>query len=82
MQKKNWKGGRLVSSGIVCYAEKKEQHFWFSSLCEMVQFATIIFYKNYFGQFVWIEKECHYYSGVSLHEAPTKNALTTLVGTA
>ena len=42
---------------------------------QMVQFDTIKFcstLKNYFGQFVWIEKS-HYNSRVSLHEAPTKN---------
>ena len=46
----------------------------------LVQFArpngAIIFcrtFKNYFGQFVWIEKS-HYNSRVSLHEAPTKNS--------
>ena len=45
----------------------------------LVQFArpngAIIFcrtFKNYFGQFVWIEKETHYNSRVSLHEAQTK----------
>ena len=41
-----------------------------------VQFDTIIIcriFKNYFGQFVWIEKKSHYNSRVSLHEAPTKN---------
>ena len=41
----------------------------------MIQFGTIKFrrtFKNYFGQFVWIEKS-HYNSRVSLHEAPTKN---------
>ena len=55
----NWKGDPLVSPGIVCYAEKQEKPFWFSSLCQMVQFGAIIFcrtFKNYFGQFVWIEK--------------------------
>ena len=33
--------------------------FWFSSLGQMIQFGTIKFRrtsKNYFGQFVWIEK--------------------------
>ena len=33
---------------------------WFSSLGQMVQFGAIIFcrtFKNYFGQFVWIEKK-------------------------
>ena len=41
----------------------------------MEQFGAIIFcktFKNYFGQFVWIEKNRHYISRVSLHEAPTK----------
>ena len=38
----------------------------------MVQFDTIIFGKNYFGQFAWIEKKSHYNSRVSLHEAPAK----------
>ena len=30
-------------------------------------------FKNYFGQFAWIEKKSQYNSRVSLHEAPTKN---------
>ena len=58
------------------FAEKQEKPFWFSSLGQIVQFGAIIFcrtFKNYFGQFVWIEKS-HYNSRVSLHEAPTKNA--------
>ena len=65
---------------IVCYAEKKEEKpFSFGSLGQMIQFGTIKFcrtFKNYFGQFVWIEKKIkksHYNSRVSLHEAPTKN---------
>ena len=35
-------------------------------------------FKNYFGQFVWIEKKkkSHYNTRVSLHEAPTKNQFT------
>ena len=77
--KKNWKDP-LASPGIVCYAGKQEKPFWFSSLDQIVQFGAIIFcrtFKNYFGQFVWIEKikKSHYNSRVSLHEAPTKNAL-------
>ena len=55
---------------------KQETPFWFSSLAQIVQFGAIIFcrtFKNYFGQFVWIEKKGHYNSRVSLHEAPTKN---------
>ena len=60
---------------MVCYAEKQEKPFWFSSLGQIVQFGAITFcrtFKNYFGQFVWIEKKSHYNSRVSLHEAPTK----------
>ena len=75
---KNERGDLLVSPGMVCYAEKKqEKHFWFSSLGQIVQFGAIIFcrtFKNYFGQFVWMEKrKSHYNSRVSLDEAPTKN---------
>ena len=53
-------GDPLVSPGIVCYAEKQEKPFWSSSLGQMVQFGAIRFcrtFKNYFGQFVWIEKK-------------------------
>ena len=58
--KKNGKGGPLVSPGMVCYAGKKEKPFWFSSLDQIVQFGAIIIcrtFKNYFGQFVWIENK-------------------------
>ena len=54
------RGDSLVSPGMVCYAEKQVKPFWSSSLGQMVQFDTIIFcrtFKNYFGQFVWIEKK-------------------------
>ena len=57
---KNERGDPLVSPGIVCYAEKQEKPFWFCSLGQIVQFGAIIFcrtFKNYFGQFVWIEKK-------------------------
>ena len=60
MPKKTERGDPLVSPGMVCYAEKQKKPFWFSSLGQMVQFDTIIFcrtFKNYFGQFVWIEKK-------------------------
>ena len=63
-------------TGMVCYAEKQGKPFWSSSLGQMVQFDTIMFgrtFKNYFGQFVWIEKKNHYNSRVSLHEPPTNN---------
>ena len=57
---KNERGDPLVSPGMVCYAEKQEKPFWFSSLGQIVQFGAIIFcrtFKNYFGQFVWIENK-------------------------
>ena len=79
--KKIERGDPLVSPGMVCYAGKQEKPFWFNSLDQIVQFGAIIFcrtFKNYFGQFVWIEKS-HYNSRVSLHEAPTKNSETTIL---
>ena len=57
---KNERGDSLVSPGMICYAEKQVNSFWSSSLGQMVLFDTIIFcrtFKNYFGQFVWIEKK-------------------------
>ena len=59
MPKKTERWDPLVSPCIVCYAEEKKP-FWFSSLDQMIQFVTIKFrrtFKNYFGQFVWIEKK-------------------------
>ena len=53
--KKNEREEPLVSPGIVCYAEKEEKPFWFSSLGQIIQFGTIKFcrtFKNYFGHFV------------------------------
>ena len=41
--KKNERGDPLVSPGMVCYAEKQEKPFWFSSLGQIVQFGVIIF---------------------------------------
>ena len=58
--KKIERGESLVSPGMICYAEKQVKPFWSSSLGQMVLFDTIIFcrtFKNYFGQFVWIEKK-------------------------
>ena len=58
--KKNERGDPLVSPGMVCYAGKQEKPFGFSSLDQIVQFGAIIFcktFKNYFGQFVWIENK-------------------------
>ena len=36
----------LVSPGIVCYAEKKEKLFWFSSLGQQVQFGALKFCRT------------------------------------
>ena len=58
--RKKLKGGLFGLARMVCYAEKQVKPFWSSSLGQMVQFDTIIFcrtFKNYFGQFVWIEKK-------------------------
>ena len=58
--KQTERGDPLVSPGMVCYAEKEEKPFWFSSLGQMSQFGTIKLcrtLKNYSGQFVWIEKK-------------------------
>ena len=58
--KKIERGDPLVSPVMVWYAGKQEKPFWFSSLDQIVQFGAIIFcrtFKNYFGQFVWIEKK-------------------------
>ena len=58
--KKIERGDSLVSPGMICYAEKQVKPFWSSSLGQIVLFDTIIFcrtFKNYFGQFVWIEKK-------------------------
>ena len=57
---KNERGDALVSTGMVCYADKQEKPFWFNWLGQIVQFGPIIFcttFKNYFGQFVWIENK-------------------------
>ena len=53
---KTERGDSLVSPGIVCYAEKEKLLL---VQFAMIQFGTIKFcrtFKNYFGQFVWIEK--------------------------
>ena len=43
---KNEKGESLVSPGMVCYAEKQEKPFWFSSLDQIVHFDAIIFCRT------------------------------------
>ena len=44
---KKLKGGPSVAPGMVCYAEKEEKPFWFSSVGQMVQFDTIIFRRTF-----------------------------------
>ena len=59
-QEKKSRSAEKNSPGMVCYAGKQEKPFWFSLLDQIVQFGAIIFcrtFKNYFGQFVWIEKK-------------------------
>ena len=44
---KNERRDPLVSPGMVCYAEKQEKPFWFSSLGQIVQFGAIIFCRTF-----------------------------------
>ena len=46
-RKKIERGDPLVSPGMVCYAEKQEKPFWFSSLGQMLQFGAIIFCRTF-----------------------------------
>ena len=76
---KNERGESLVSPGMVCYAEKQEKPFWFSSLDQIVHFDAIIFCRTFVELFWSVRvdrKKSHYNSRVSLHEAPTKNYIT------
>ena len=71
---KNDRGESLVSPGMVCYAEKQEKPFWFSSLDQIVHFDAIIFCRTFVDLFWSVRvyrKKSHYNSRVSLHEAPT-----------
>ena len=44
---KNERGESLLSPGMVCYAEKQEKPFWFSSLDQIVHFDAIIFCRTF-----------------------------------
>ena len=44
---KNESWESLVSPGMVCYAEKQEKPFWFSSLDQIVHFDAIIFCRTF-----------------------------------
>ena len=74
---KNEREESLVSPGMVCYAEKQEKPFSFSSLDQIVHFDAIIFCRTFVELFWSVrvdrKKKSHYNSRVSLHEAPTKN---------
>ena len=45
--RKNERGESLVSPGMVCYAEKQEKPFWFSSLDQIVHFDAIMFCRTF-----------------------------------
>ena len=45
--RKKQRGDSLISPGMVCYAEKEEKPFWFSSLGQMIQFGTIKFCRTF-----------------------------------
>ena len=58
--RKKMKGGPFGLARYGMLRGKTGKPFWFSSLGQIVQFGAIIFcrtFKNYFGQFVWIEKK-------------------------
>ena len=46
-EKKIGRGDPMVSPDMVCYAEKQEKPFWFSSLDQIVQFGAIIFCRTF-----------------------------------
>ena len=65
------RGDSLVSPGMVCYAEKQEKPFWFSSLDRIVHFDAIIFCRT-FEELFWSvrvdrKKKSHYNSRVRKH---------------
>ena len=80
---KNERGESLVSPGMVCFAEKQEKPFWFSSLDQIVHFDAIVFCRTFVELFWSVcvdrKKKSHYNSRVSLHEAPTKNWIIYLL---
>ena len=43
-----------VSSGIVCYARKKEKPFWFSSLGQQIQFGVFLKFCRTFGRTILV----------------------------
>ena len=81
--KKIQRGESLVSPGMVCYAEKQEKPFWFSSLDQIVHFDAIFcrtFVELFWSVRVDRKKKSHYNSRVSLHVAPTKKTVLEKMG--
>ena len=72
---KKLKEGPFSLSRYCMLRGKRGKLFLVQFASQMLQFGTIQFrrtFKNYFGQFAWIEKS-HDNSRVSLYEAPTDN---------
>ena len=73
--RKKLKGDPLVSPGIVCYAEKNEKSFWFSSLGDTLKFCRT------FGRTILVTSgvskktltKSHDYCRLFSRKAPTKN---------
>ena len=73
-EKKSHSAEKIGDKEKNSYKEKEEKPFWFNSLSQMIHFGTIKFlrtFKNYFRQFVWIEKRVTIIVTFSLYEAPT-----------
>ena len=71
---KTERGDSLVSPGMVCYAQKKEKPFWFSSLGQIIQFGTIKVCRTILVSWCGLKKKelkSHCNSRLSLHYAPT-----------
>ena len=76
---KNLEGGPFSLARYCMLRKKGKLPFCFSSLDQMDQFDTIQFcraFKNYFGQFEWIEKK-----GTSIMKRRPKNRGTTIWST-
>ena len=63
---KNERGESLVSPGMVCYAEKQEKPFWFSSLDQIVHFDAIIFCRTFVELFWSVRVDRKKIKGVTI----------------
>ena len=52
--KKKQRWDPLVSAGIVCYTEKKENFFWFSSLGKHLQLCSTLKFCRTFGRTILV----------------------------